>query len=162
MYRYGDYSGYINSLRNKQLYSLCCNQPNNNHSNCGDKSFEYSSENLYGESDIYKPVTITISKYITYIEPPLDIPFTKPKIYNLEANQSIPNGKTKTIINNIDIKDNVKVEIYCVNENGEGGFLVFNKRYKSYLFSVKGEPFELLWNQTLEGWTVLKYFSSFR
>jgi hypothetical protein len=162
MHRYGDYSGYINSLRNKQLYSLCCNQPNTNHSNSCDKNCEFSFENLYGESDIYNPVNITISKCITYIEPQLDVPFNKPRIYNLEANPSIPNGTSKTIVNNIDVKDNLHVEIYCVNQNGEGGFVVFNKRYKRYLFAVKGEPFKLLWNQTLEGWTVIQYYSIFK
>ena len=165
MYRYGDYSGYINSLRNKQLYSLCCNRPNNNQSNCGDKSgtsCSVSYENLYSESDIYNPVTITISKCITYIEPQLDVPFTKSRVYNLEANPGIPNGTTKTIVNNIDIKDNVNVQINCVNHNGEGGFVVFNKRYKSYLFAVKGEPFKLLWNQSLEGWSIVQYYSIFK
>lgn len=63
MYRYGDYSGYINSLRNKQLYSLCCNRPNNNQWNCGNKSntsCSVSFENLYGESTISEPVTVPV------------------------------------------------------------------------------------------------------
>lgn len=163
MYKYGDYAGYINSLKNKQLYSLCCNRPNNNHSDCSNnKSCGVSFENLYDESNINNPVTITISKCITYIEPQLDIPFTKSRIYNLEAIPSIQNGTTKTIVNNIDIINKERVQINCVNQNGEGGFVVFNKRYKSYLFSVSGEPFKLLWNKSLEGWTVIQYYSIFK
>jgi hypothetical protein len=164
MYKYGDYAGYINSLKYKQLYALCrlaeCRDDR-----CCDRfknGCNLSSNNLYTDTDKYgKPITITTNTCITYIEPQLDV-MDKPRIYNLEGNSSISNGTTKTIVNNIDITNNVFVQINCVNASGEGGFVIYNKRYKSYLFGIKGEPFELLWNQSLNAWTVLKYSNIFK
>jgi hypothetical protein len=164
MYKHGDYSSYINSLRYKSLYSVCCQKPNCYDNNCHKPKTgcTVSSESIYNDTDIYsQPITITTNTCITYLEPQLDV-ITKPRIYNLEANPNISNGTSKIIVNNIDISGNVFVQLNCVNSYNQGGFVIYNKRYKSYLFGIKGEPFELLWNQTLSGWSVLQYSNRFK
>ena len=117
---------------------------------------------IYNDLDYSnKPITITANTNITYIEPKLDILPTSRR-YLLEANPSIPNGKRKTIINNINLSKDVILEIYCLNNNNQGGFFINEHEYNTYFFASKGEDLELIWNSSLNKWNVIKYNSLFR
>lgn len=156
MYKYGDYSTYINSLKYKTFNSKCnnqincmpCNKPNNFELLFTDKTTDC------------KPVIITYDKQITYIEPSIgDNNADETRTYILQANNGIPNGTFKTIVNNIDVsKQNSSVTL--ITEHIEC-FAIFNKRYTKYTFAYLGEDLELLWNSSLSAWCVLKYSSVF-
>ena len=164
MNKFSDYSGYINSLKyntnnkkffdriERKVYEL--DDKVNNPPPIG--------ENIYNDLDYSnKPITITSNTNITYIEPKLDILPTSRR-YLLEANPSIPNGKRKTIINNIHLSKDVILEIYCLNNNNQGGFFINEHEYNTYFFASKGEDLELIWNSSLNKWNVIKYNSLFR
>lgn len=175
MYKYGDYSTYLNSLKNKKTYnSNYANGFNcNNHkpyppyppypgclpSNCGFDIF-YTDKG----TDC-KTIMITYEKRVTYIEPPLDASSSQVihRFYLLQANNSIPNGTFKTIVNDINLTNGSTV---ILATEKPGGFTVFNKNYSEYAFVYGGEDLELLWNSGWNNgsgaWTVVKYSGAFK
>lgn len=171
MYKYGDYSGYINSLKNNKTY-------NGNYLNrfkCCSKScppIPVCLPSNYGFNHFYtdkgtdcKTIIITYEKRVTYIEPPLDASSTQviDRFYLLQANNSIPNGTFKTIVNNINLTNGSKI---ILATEKPGGFTVFNKNYSEYAFVYGGEDLELLWNSSwnngIGAWIVVKYSGAFK
>lgn len=161
MYKYGDYSAYINSLKSKKTFNSnytnrinTTNGTNNINSLALDNRDNF--ELLFTDKTVNcSPVMIRYEKQITYIEPPLDKTGEgENRSYILQSNNSIPNGTFKTILNNIDVSK--KSSVILTTENS-GGFAIFNKRYSRYKFVYLGEDFQLLWNSSLSAWTVLKY-----
>lgn len=183
MYKYGDYSAYLNSLKNKKTcngnytnrLTILDSLTNGNNGNglnginginardIRNDLTDTNFESLFTDKSIFcTQIMIRYEKQITYIEKPLDVNTSQENSINrhyiLQADNSIPNGTFKTIVNNININQNSKV-ILTTEKNG--GFTIFNKRYTKYNFAYAGEDFQLLWNSGLDGWTVLKYNGHF-
>lgn len=167
MYKYGDYSAYLNSLKNKKTYhgnytnrlTILDSLTNANDINDRNNLINTNFESLFTDKTIFcNQIVIRYEKQITYIENPLDVNTSQENSINrhyiLQADNSIPNGSFKTIVNNININNNSKVTL---TTEKTGGFTIFNKRYTKYNFAYAGEDFQLLWNSGLDGWTVLKY-----
>ena len=169
--KHGDYSTYINSLKNKKM-----SNGNYLNTNASQQEIIISSRNT--EYDIFftdkgsecNPITITYDKRVTYIEQPLDInengsksETTVIRSYFLQANNSIPNGTFKTIVNNININNSSQVNL--ITEKTDG-FTMYSKKYTNYTFVYQGEDLELLWNSGLNNgsgaWTVVKYGGLFK
>ena len=165
--KYGDYSTYINSLKNNKtsngnyLTNVC--QEINNVSRNNEYDIFFTDKG----SDC-NTITITYDKRVTYIEPPLDISGSENETsvirsYFLQANNSIPNGTFKTIVNNININKSSQVNL--ITEKTDG-FTVYSKKYTNYTFVYQGEDLELLWNSGLNNgsgaWTVVKYGGLFK
>ena len=162
--KYGDYSTYINSLKNNKTLN------GNYLTNVSQLGIVNSTKN--NEYDIFftdkgsdcNTITITYDKRVTYIEQPLDINETSViRSYFLQANNSIPNGTFKTIVNNININKSSQVNL--ITEKTDG-FTVYSKKYTDYTFVYQGEDLELLWNSGLNNgsgaWTVVKYSGLFK
>ena len=165
--KYSDYSTYLNSLKNNKTFNGNC--LNTNVCRLG---IVNSSRNT--DYDIFftdkgtdcNTITITYDKRVTYIEPPLDVSGNEASVtrtYLLQANNSIPNGTFKTIVNNIYINKSSKVNL--ITEKPDG-FTVYSKKYTDYTFVYQGEDIELLWNSGLNNgsgaWTVVKYNGLFK
>jgi hypothetical protein len=170
MYNHGDYSSYLNLLKIKKTY-------NNNYTNYANYTNYVNNipqqnlviknnpnfESLFTDKTYYcTPVIINYEKEITYIENPLDINLEEEnsitRNYILQADNSIPNGTLKTIVNNININNTSSVTLTTEHD---GGFAIFNKRYTKYHFVYAGEDFQLLWNSSLGSWSTLKYSGLF-
>jgi hypothetical protein len=170
MYKYGDYSAYINSLKNKKT----CNGNYINTNVCQiNSSIPSCCPNNTGNDILFtdkgtdcKTLMITYDKRVTYIEPSLDTSESETsinRVYILQSNNSIPNGTFKTIVNNININKSSNVILVTEKHNG---FTVYNKYYSEYTFVYGGEDLELLWNSGLNNgsgsWTVVKYNGIFK
>lgn len=173
MYKYGDYSAYINSLKNKKTcngnYTDKCNCCPN-HINPNPTPIIPSCCPTNNGYDIFftdktfncNTIMITYEKRVTYIEAPLDICNNQiNRTYILQSNRSIPNGTFKTIVNDINISNNTLSSVTLVTEY-PGGFAIFDKYYTTYTFVYGGEDLELLWNDALGAWTVIKYSGLFQ
>jgi hypothetical protein len=167
MNNFGDYSGYINSLKYKSYKNnFCCqnildlkNDINNLTNTVEDLS---KTETLYNDIDNNcKRVSISTIYHTTFINPQQDIIINKQRIFILPANPSIANGFEKTIVNNIKLSQTNTVSIYCVNSNNQGGFNNLGKTYNMYHFAFQGDNLELLWNSSENAWTIIKYNSIF-
>lgn len=171
MYKYGDYSAYINSLKGRKTFngnytttSSTSNTSNTSSTNGPNSvnglAFDNRNnfESLFTDKSFYcTPVMIRHEKQITYIEPPIDKTSEGDnRNYILQSSNTIPNGTFKTIVNNIDVSKGKNSSVTLTTENS-GGFAIFNKRYTKYKFVYLGEDFQLLWNSSLSAWTVLKY-----
>ena len=169
--KHGNYSTYINSLKNNKTSNG--NYLNTNVSQIGivnsTRNTEYEIFFTDKGSDC-NTITITYDKRVTYIEPQLDISESGSKSetsvirsYYLQANNSIPNGTFKTIVNNININNSSQINL--ITEKTDG-FTVYSKKYTDYTFVYQGEDLELLWNSGLNNgsgaWTVVKYSGLFK
>ena len=167
MNTFGDYSGYINSLKYKSYQNnLCCQNIDNlkkDIDNLTNTIEDLSkTETLYSDIDNNcKCVSISTVYHTTFINPQQDVTINKERIFILPANPSIANGFEKTIVNNINVSKTNTVSIYCINNNNKGGFNILGKTYNMFHFAFQGDNLELLWNSSDNTWTIIKYNSIF-
>ena len=166
--KHGNYSTYLNSLKNNKT-------SNGNYLNTSVSRLGIVNSTRNTEYDIFftdkgidcNTITITYDKRVTYIEPPLDVSESDEtsviRSYFLQANNSIPNGTFKTIVNNININNSSQVNLITEKKDG---FMMYSKKYTDYTFVYQGEDLELLWNSGLNSgsgaWTVVKYGGLFK
>ena len=167
MNTFGDYSGYLNLLKQKSYkYQIKQNIDElKNDINILTNNFKDlgKSETLYSDMDFtYNRASISTIYNTTFLNPQQDIIKSKSRMFILPANPSILNGFKKIIINNIKLSNENSVSIYCVNSENIGGFNVLGQIYNTYYFALKGDTLELCWNISENNWTVIKYNSLFK
>jgi hypothetical protein len=167
MNTFGDYSGYMNSLKYKSCKNIILENMYNlkKDMNILTNTVEdmTKTETLYSDIDsACNRVSISTNYHLTFINSQQDVLNTKPRIFILPANPSIKNGFEKTIVNNIKITQTTSVAIYCINSDNKGGFNSLGKIYNMYYLMFQGDNLELLWNSSENSWTVIKYNSIFQ
>lgn len=167
--KYGDYKGYINSIKYKNRTNEIINCFNIYKEEINKKIDSFTKkdyERLYYDKNNDGTTVHIDNKYkYTYIEPPEDIENHTNIIrcFILPSENDLQNGDNKIIINNIKIQPGINnyVTIYSINIYNEPAFLILGKRHNTYHFFYSGDSLELIWNKTENAWTCIKYNGSF-
>jgi hypothetical protein len=100
---------------------------------------------------------ISLDSVNTIITQPVDLKSNFFSIFKLPANNQIPNGTIKNIINTCTIEEYKLVYIHSSNSSGNGRFSNLGNLFNSYVFPCAGDNLELCWNSEQQNWCVQKY-----
>jgi hypothetical protein len=164
--KHSDYGSYLKHLTiNKTLGTYLSNENYNSIStrlnsveNTSQNEYHKKTENLYiSKPSIFKE--IGLDSIVTIITKPVDLATDYFSIFKLPANNMIPSGIFKHIINTCEITQNKLVYIYSINadNNNAGGFSELGNIFNCYVFPNTGDSLELFWNMDKKHWCVKKH-----
>ena len=161
-----DYGSYLTDLKYNTLGKHLSEQHFNSIAarldlveNTSQNEYNKKTENLYiSKTPTFKE--IGLDSIVTIITKPVDLATNYFSIFKLPANNLIPNGIFKHIINTCEISSpNKLVYVYSVNadNNNTGGFSEMGNIFNCYVFPSIGDSLELFWNTNKKEWCVKKY-----
>ena len=164
--KHSDYGSYLTDLKYNTLGKHLSEQHFNSIAarldlveNTSQNEYNKKTENLYiSKTPSFKE--IGLDSIVTIITKPVDLATNYFSIFKLPANNLIPNGIFKHIINTCEISSpNKLVYVYSVNadNNNTGGFSEMGNIFNCYVFPSIGDSLELFWNTNKKEWCVKKY-----
>jgi len=163
--KHTDYNSYLTDLKYNTLGKHLSNEHYNSIAmrlnsveNTSQNEYHKKTENLYiSKTPIFKE--LGIDSIVTIITKPVDLATDYFSVFKLPANNMIPNGIFKHIINTCEISQNKLVYIYSTNadNNNTGGFSEMGNIFNCYVFPIIGDSLELFWNMDKRNWCVKKH-----
>jgi len=164
--KHADYSSYLKHLTINKTLGRYLSTENynsiavrlNSVENISQNEYHKKTENLYiSKTPLFKE--IGVDSIVTIITKPIDLTTDYFTIFKLPANNLIPNGLFKHIINTCEISKNKLVYIYSIDadNNNAGGFSELGNVFNCYVFPSIGDSLELFWNMDKRHWCVKKY-----
>jgi hypothetical protein len=164
--KHADYSSYLRHLSiNKTLGKHLSTENYNSIAarldsveNISQNEYHKKTENLYiSKTPVFKE--IGVDSIVTILTKPVDLTTEYFSIFKLSANNLVPNGRFKHIINTCEISQNKLVYIYSIDadNNNAGGFSELGNVFNCYVFPSIGDSLELFWNMDKRHWCVKKY-----
>jgi len=156
--RYSDYNSYLARLKYVNLGNyLSDKQFSILDARINTVQTEVTDNYLKKTESVYLSITpnlreISLDSMTTIISKPVDLTTNFFSIFKLPANDSIPNGTLKTIINTCDISQTKRLYIYSVNTTTNTGG--FSGTFNCYVVPCLGDTIELCWISNHNSWAV--------
>jgi hypothetical protein len=164
--KHADYSSYLRHLSisktlGKHLSTINYNSISmrlDSVENISQNEYHKKTENLYiSRTPVFKE--IGVDSIVTILSKPVDLTTDYFSIFKLPANNMVPNGILKHIINTCEISPNKIIYIYSVDadNNNAGAFSELGNIFNCYVSPIIGDSLELFWNQGKRNWYVKKH-----